>query len=123
MPFSAPVSMSDKQDKPSPKRRKMRGSQPHKTAVHVTSYRPCTYCGLNLPSTVELGKKDNMKRHWALKHSVDLCVEMGVSADDEEEPVVAEDFIKHLDKMDYVYNSLHNMNYKIVPACSFFDIT
>lgn len=63
-----------------------------------------------------------MKRHWALKHTVDLCGEMGVQVDDVDQPVSATDFMKHLDKVDHVYNSLNNHNYKVVPACNFLDI-
>lgn len=63
-----------------------------------------------------------MKRHWALKHAVDLCSEMGAVVDNEEEPVCAEKFVKHLDKVDHVFNSLNNLNYKVIPACNFFEI-
>lgn len=104
------------------KRRKVGGQRPLKTSACVRSFKVCTYCGVDISTLVAEGKKENMKRHWALKHAVNLCEEMGVIVDDAAQPVSAKAFIKHLDKVDHVYNSLHNHNYKVVPACNFFDI-
>lgn len=105
------------------KKRKVGGCRPHKTLLCVTSYKYCTYCGVNVASLLDRGKKENMKRHWALTHAKDLCEEMGAKVDDEENPVPAKDFITHLDKVDHVYNSLQQHNYKVVPACNFFNNT
>lgn len=105
------------------KRRKVGGTRPLlKTAV-ITVFKPCTYCGVNIASALESGKKFNMKCHWALKHSVNLCLEMGADVDDVNNPVAAKDFIQHLDKVDHVFNTLNSHNYKVVPACKFFEIT
>lgn len=105
-----------------PKKRRVGGFRPHKTVACVRNFKPCTYCGMNIPDSLQKGEKENMKRHWALKHAIELCKEMGAEVDDEENPVPAKSFIEHLDKVDHVYNSLHTHNYKIVPACNFFDI-
>lgn len=64
-----------------------------------------------------------MKRHWALKHSVQLCEEMQVDVADDRKTVSSRDFIQHLDKVDHVFNSLNTHNYKVVPACNFFENT
>lgn len=107
----------------STKRRKLDGARPLMSAALVTSYRPCTYCGLNLAQS-ETGKNYiNMKRHWALNHAAHLCFEMGVEVDIETELVSAKTFMKHLDKIDLVFNSLNTHSYKLVPACNFFEIT
>ena len=114
---------SEKEETQSAKRRKVGGQRPHKSAMCVTSYKPCTYCGLNLASNLDVGKKDNTKRHWALEHTADLCRELGVNIDTEDEPVSPKDFMAHLDKVDRVYISLNSHNYKLIPACNFFEIT
>ncbi|KAJ1518902.1 hypothetical protein ONE63_011488 [Megalurothrips usitatus] len=118
-----PSAVAAKKDAQSTKRRKLDGARPLMSAALVTSYRPCTYCGLNLAQS-ETGKNYiNMKRHWALKHAAHLCIEMGVEVDNETKPVSAKSFIKHLDKIDLVFNSLNTHSYKVVPASSFFEIT
>ncbi|KAK3916212.1 Somatic embryogenesis receptor kinase 4 [Frankliniella fusca] len=104
------------------KKRKVVGYRPHKTAAIVTSYKFCTYCGANLAST-EGCKKENMKRHWATKHTVDLCREMDVFKEQDTEPVSAKDFMIHVNKVDHVYYSLLNHHYKVVPASNYFEIT
>ncbi|XP_034246115.1 uncharacterized protein LOC117648059 [Thrips palmi] len=111
-----------KDDEQPVKRRKV-CARPLMSQARVASYRPCTYCGLNL-AQFDTGKKYvNMKRHWALKHSAHLCEEMGVVVDNEAMPVSAKDFIKHLDKVDLVFNSLNAHSYKVVPASNFFEIS
>jgi len=105
------------------KRRKLGGTRPLVKTAHITSFKLCTYCGLNLASALESGKKFNIKSHWALKHAVDLCLEMGAEVDNINNPVLSKDFIKHLDKVDHVFNTLNSHNYKVVPACSFFLLT
>lgn len=99
---------------PAMKKRKVGAKRPQKKANIIKSFKPCTYCGENLSI--------NVKCHWALKHAVEICREMGVAVDDVDHPVSAKDFMKHLDKVDHVYNSLNTHNYKVVPACTFFEI-
>lgn len=83
----------------------------------------CTYCGENLAQDLKPGKKVNLKRHWALKHAAALCLEMGVEDyASETGGVCAKAFMKHLDCVDHVFQSLISHQYKIVPACNFFDI-
>lgn len=116
-------SPSEPQDSVPVKKRKMGGPKPKTSVRCVDNFRFCTYCGLNLESDLAPGKKDNMKRHWALKHAVDLCREMRVPVNEEDSPVSAKEFLMHLDKLTNVFNSLRDHSYTIVPACNFFDIT
>lgn len=104
------------------KKRRVVSLRPVLTDGSVSPFKLCTFCGSN--EAVEAGevKKANMKRHWALHHTIEVCYEMGVDPNNPHLPVSAKDFMKHLDKMDHVYNSLNSHNYKVVPACNFFDI-
>lgn len=108
-------SMSDPGDQAGPalKKRKVGGQMPKKAQKCVTSFKPCTYCGINVPS--------HIKRHWALCHAKDLCKEMGVE-NNKTNPVSPKHFMQHLDKVNHLFNSLNNHNYKIIPACNFFQI-
>lgn len=118
---SFPTTDPDKKETESAKRRRVGVSRPLMSSAWVQSYKPCTYCGLNLACKAEAGNNfNNMKRHWALKHTVELCHEMGVEVNDSVSP---KDFIQHLDKVDLVFNSINTYNYKIVPAAIFFEIT
>ncbi|KAK3920943.1 DNA-directed RNA polymerase subunit alpha [Frankliniella fusca] len=91
-------------------------------SVGVKSFRPCTYCGQNLAEVTKPGSKINIKCHLALKHAVDLCGELA-GYNCPRDLVSAKLFIQHLDMVVNVFNALNNMNYKIVPACKFFEIT
>ncbi|KAK3931988.1 SCY1-like protein 2 [Frankliniella fusca] len=101
---------------------KIRRHQPLKQSLDVKGFRPCTYCGKNLAEAAKPGSKINLKCHLALKHATELCNEL--NGDDKEPAAMISPqlFIKHLDHNVNVYNTLHNMNYKVVPACKFFDL-
>ncbi|KAK3932567.1 SsrA-binding protein, partial [Frankliniella fusca] len=111
---------SEQSKTPAAKRRKVGGQRPLMSSGEVTTHKFCTYCGINLAS--ELGAKVNVKRHLALKHSAHLCIEMGAVVNDEADGVCSKAFLKHIDKVDHIYNSLKSHGYKVVPACNFFEL-
>jgi len=100
------------QSGPACKKRKVGGHMPRKAQI-VKSFKPCTYCGINVSS--------HIKRHWALCHAKDICKEMGVE-NDKTNPVSPKLFMQHLDKVNHLFNSLNNHNYKLIPACNFFEL-
>ncbi|XP_034253862.1 uncharacterized protein LOC117652823 isoform X2 [Thrips palmi] len=83
----------EEHDDPPSKRRKVGGQRPLIKTACILSHRYCTYC------------------------------EMGVDPNNVNTPLDPKDFIKHLDKVDHVFNSLNSHNYKVVPACKFFEVT
>lgn len=103
-----------------PKRVCKRSSQPHKDSVKLKGYRFCTYCGLNAADL-----KLNMKCHIALKHPSELCAEMSGEENyvPGETPISSKAFLQHLDAVSNAYNTLHNLGYKVLPACHIFEHT
>lgn len=113
---------TDLNTEPRMKQRKVGGQRPLLSSGVVSQFKLCTYCGVNMAEGQgDKAKKVNAKRHWATNHAIQLCHEMGAKIDDEKFPVSPIQFMKHLDAVDHVFNSLNSHNYKIVPACTFLE--